>query len=223
MSGSLAARVATSPTIGSIASGSSASSARSSAPAISTSPGGSMRPLDQPVRRRPLDGGAVAGVLDDPHRPLGPPREPPGLPEGAGAAAPLLDRAPRHAERHELVEQVRPASPFGVRRSSSMVWSSASGRRRAAFWRRRGRGRAAPGVHRRARCRWRGRRRAVDGRAASRPSRCRRRRAPRRARRADVRASWRGCRPCGWRRSGGRATPACRRHAARVRRRRRTG
>ena len=62
--------------------------------------------VDQPVRGRLLDRGAVTGVFDDPDRPLGAPRQVPGFAERAAAAASVLQRTPRNADRRELVQEV---------------------------------------------------------------------------------------------------------------------
>ena len=87
---------------------------------------GGARPLDEPVGRRLLDGGAVAGVLDHPDRPLGPPLELPRLAERAAAAAPLLEGAPRHADRRPAGA----AGATGAARSGCAGRARPSGRRR---------------------------------------------------------------------------------------------
>ncbi len=69
--------------------------------------------LDEPRRRRRLDRRPVAGQLDDAHRQLGLPHEPPRLAERPARAAPFLERAPRDAERGEAVEEVRAAQAVG--------------------------------------------------------------------------------------------------------------
>ena len=78
-------------------------------------PVGVRRPLDEPVRGRLLDGGAVPGELDEADRQLGLPRDPPRLAERPARAAALLERTPSDAERDELVQEVRPGEP--VRRA----------------------------------------------------------------------------------------------------------
>ena len=67
---------------------------------------GVRRPLDEPVGRRLLDGGAVPGELDETHRQLRLPHDPPGLAERPARAASLLQRAPSDAERDELMQKV---------------------------------------------------------------------------------------------------------------------
>ena len=125
-----------------------ASSARSRAAAELEQAVGVRRPLDEPVGRRLLDGGAVPGELDEPHRQLGLPRHPPRLAERPARAAALLERAPPHAERDELVQEVRPApdrSACAGRARPPPARHGLEPHPRVAG--RAGRGRAAPAVH----------------------------------------------------------------------------
>src|SRR5690606_436653 len=67
-------------------------------------------PFGQPDGGGLLDRDAIPGRLDQAYRELRLPTNTPRLAERARRAAPLLEYTPRHAERGELVQQVRPAT-----------------------------------------------------------------------------------------------------------------
>ncbi len=183
-------------TAGRSASGRSASRARSTAAAASARRDDCVtcsvrRDVAAASTRR-----AVAGQLDDADRQLGLPRQPPRLAERAARAPALLQRAPRHAEGDQPVQQVRAAQP--VRRAQVEL----DGLRRrlgleagGALRRRRGHGPAAPAAPPAAPRRWRRRPRARRRRAAARRAPSRRRRGPRPARRVAADAGPPASRP----------------------------
>ncbi len=113
MSVSSAARRARPSSAGAIASGSCASSARSRSPISSVIPPACAAALDDARRGRRFERRPVASAFDEADRQLRFPRQSPCLAERPRRSPPLLDRAPRHTEREETVEQDR--APMAVR------------------------------------------------------------------------------------------------------------
>ena len=113
MSGSPAARVDNSPTIGDDGVGQRRQQRQVEGGGDVDHASRRPRPLDEPVGGGLLDRRARPGHLDQPHRPLGAPHHAPGLAEGATRAAAFLERTPRHADRRELVQQMRASQAVG--------------------------------------------------------------------------------------------------------------